>query len=356
MLVPVVKDQYGSILDGHQRVRLAGEIGVKYPVNIVEVADEAEAREIARTLNEDRRAMPKEQRLPVVRALREEGHSIRAIAGAVGVSKRTVQDDLEGVRTRTPAATTGLDGKSYPARRAPKLPPADAIRQAKLVKSEQRQERVQERTDRRAAVLETAHPLEGERYRVFVHNVCEPPPDIPQPAVILTDPPYPEEYLPLYADLGRLAVGVLPAGGSLLAMVGQSHLPKLLSTAWGLTYQWTLGYFTAGESTQVFGRKVKSNWKPVLWYVKGTYSGEHVEDTVRSGENDKRFHEWGQSVSGMAALIERFTVPGDLVYDPFCGGGTTGVAALRTGRLFIGSDIDEACVKQTAARLAEVVP
>ena len=73
MLVPVVKDQYGSILDGHQRVRLAGEIGVKYPVNIVEVAGEDEAREIARTLNEDRRAMPKDERLPVVAGLRKDG-------------------------------------------------------------------------------------------------------------------------------------------------------------------------------------------------------------------------------------------------------------------------------------------
>jgi len=157
---------------------------------------------------------------------------------------------------------------------------------------------------------------------------------------------------------------MLPRSGSLLAMSGQANLATVYRTVMEseavssgeLIYQWTLAYLTPGQSTQVFSRCVKSNWKPILWYTNGAYTGEHVEDTIRSGENDKRFHDWGQSVSGMVALIERFTVPGDLVYDPFCGGGATGVAALLTGRLFVGSDIDEACVKQTAARLAEVKP
>lgn len=120
VLVPVVKDQHGNILDGHQRARIADESGKDYPVTIVEVADEAEAHEIARTLNEDRRAMPKAQRLKVVKALREEGHSLGAIAGAVGVGKSTVFRDLSTVPDGTvPDRITGLDGKSRPAKREP---------------------------------------------------------------------------------------------------------------------------------------------------------------------------------------------------------------------------------------------
>ena len=132
VLVPVAKDQHGNILDGHQRARIAESFGLKYPVNIIEVADDDEAFEIARTLNEDRRAMPKEERLPVVQSLREEGHSLRAIAGAVGVSKSQVVEDLSGVQDCTPDRTTGKDGKSYPARREPKLPPAEVLRAARL--------------------------------------------------------------------------------------------------------------------------------------------------------------------------------------------------------------------------------
>lgn len=38
----------------------------------------------------------------------------------------------------------------------------------------------------------------------------------------------------------------------------------------------------------------------------------------------------------MEALIRDFTDPGDLICDPFAGSGTTGVAAIRLGRRFIG--------------------
>lgn len=40
-----------------------------------------------------------------------------------------------------------------------------------------------------------------------------------------------------------------------------------------------------------------------------------------------------------AAAIEAFTDPGDLVVDPFVGGGTTLVEARVKGRLSVGSDI-----------------
>jgi len=44
-------------------------------------------------------------------------------------------------------------------------------------------------------------------------------------------------------------------------------------------------------------------------------------------------------------LLERIVLAssnkGDVILDPFCGSGTTGVAALRHGRNFIGIDMDE---------------
>src|SRR5574343_978915 len=136
VLVPVAKDQHGNVLDGHQRARLADEIGIKYPVNIIEVADDYEAREIARTLNEDRRAMPKEERLPVVQALREDGHSLRAIAVAVVVSHEQVRKDLAPVNDLTPDQTRGLDGKSYPARKQPVVPATFAARERQQAREE----------------------------------------------------------------------------------------------------------------------------------------------------------------------------------------------------------------------------
>lgn len=43
----------------------------------------------------------------------------------------------------------------------------------------------------------------------------------------------------------------------------------------------------------------------------------------------------------MAALVADFTDPGELILDPFAGSGTTGVAAIRLGRRFIGWERDE---------------
>lgn len=118
VLVPVAKDQHGNILDGYHRSRIARELGVEFRVDVHVVADDSEARAIAATLNQDRRMLTKEQRVPVVRAMREEGHSLRAIAGAVGVDKSTVERDLATVPDGTvPESIVGLDGKRRPSKR-----------------------------------------------------------------------------------------------------------------------------------------------------------------------------------------------------------------------------------------------
>ena len=125
VLVPVIRDQQGRIIDGHHRVRIAGEEGVGIADDIIITVDsEDEAREIARTLNSDRRHLSEEQRREVVAELRREGHSYRAIGGALGVSEGAVRKDVRAEELRTgtqlsPDRITGLDGKSRPATRPP---------------------------------------------------------------------------------------------------------------------------------------------------------------------------------------------------------------------------------------------
>ncbi len=174
--------------------------------------------------------------------------------------------------------------------------------------------------------------------------------------VIITDPPYPREFIPLYGDLARLAARVLKPGGSLLAMAGQSYIPDLLALMTPhLRYHWTVAYMTPGQSTQIFPRRVMPSWKPVFWFVNGDYDGPWHGDVIQSVANDKRFHHWGQSESGMGALIERFTDAGDVILDPFCGGGTTGKVALDLGRGFIGIDTDTVHVATSLRRMGEAV-
>jgi modification methylase len=60
------------------------------------------------------------------------------------------------------------------------------------------------------------------------------------------------------------------------------------------------------------------------------------------------------------ALLHRVilasTRPGDLILDPFFGTGTTGAAARRLGRHYIGIEREEAYAKLAKARIAKVIP
>lgn len=119
VLVPVAIDQQGRVIDGHHRSRIANELGVECPTTTLTVASDDDAREIARTLNADRRQLSEEERKKVVADLRQEGHSVRAIAGALGVGKSTVHEDLDELsaagQLTEPKQVKGLDGRSRPA-------------------------------------------------------------------------------------------------------------------------------------------------------------------------------------------------------------------------------------------------
>jgi len=54
-------------------------------------------------------------------------------------------------------------------------------------------------------------------------------------------------------------------------------------------------------------------------------------------------------------LIDLYTYRGDVVLDPFMGSGTTAVAAVRTGRHYVGYDTEPAYVEAARARVAAEV-
>lgn len=57
--------------------------------------------------------------------------------------------------------------------------------------------------------------------------------------------------------------------------------------------------------------------------------------------NGEMVHPTQKPVELIARLITDSTAEGDTVLDCFMGSGTTAVAALRTGRRFVGFEIDE---------------
>ena len=56
----------------------------------------------------------------------------------------------------------------------------------------------------------------------------------------------------------------------------------------------------------------------------------------------------------MERIIKLATRPGDVVFDPFCGAGTTAIAAMKLGRKFVVTDVDEKYVEITKHKLDDM--
>jgi len=107
-----------------------------------------------------------------------------------------------------------------------------------------------------------------------------------------------------------------------------------------------------GQSGSVWPRRAIPFFKPVVVFSKRTHGRKWFGDVVKSERNDKRFHKWGQSESGMVDLVNRLADPGATILDPFCGSGTTGVACVKTGRNFVGIEINEEYCEIARKRIA----
>ncbi|MDE0067319.1 MAG: DNA methyltransferase [Acidimicrobiaceae bacterium] len=80
----------------------------------------------------------------------------------------------------------------------------------------------------------------------------------------------------------------------------------------------------------------------------GARSREPMMSDIKGGKGSVfyRAHSYHTKVpvEGLVQLIEHYTDPGDVVLDPFCGSGQTGVAAVLTGRHAVLSDLSPAAV------------
>ena len=78
---------------------------------------------------------------------------------------------------------------------------------------------------------------------------------------------------------------------------------------------------------------------------------EVIWDKVYSS---KMVHPTEKPVGLLANLISSVTKPGDLILDPFAGSGSTLVAAKKTGRRFIGIELDDDYFVTAQRRIEEV--
>jgi adenine specific DNA methylase Mod len=107
----------------------------------------------------------------------------------------------------------------------------------------------------------------------------------------------------------------------------------------------------------IFEYRIKSAWRPVIIFQKSEFRGlgDWWTDRIDGGGREKSSHEWQQAESEFSGLIETFSEERSTIFDPFLGSGTTGAAAVRLGRSFVGCDAKQDVIDSARARILEAL-
>jgi site-specific DNA-methyltransferase (adenine-specific) len=83
--------------------------------------------------------------------------------------------------------------------------------------------------------------------------------------------------------------------------------------------------------------------------------GRNVFTHLTNSSDRHGEHPTEKPVSLMMEIVKKFTNPGDIILDPFMGSGTTGVAAVRLGRRFIGIEKDTRFFEIANGRISDAL-
>ena len=176
------------------------------------------------------------------------------------------------------------------------------------------------------------------------------------------------EIVPVNMDWPEMALAfyaALPDGGIMIAMCEAGNL-LAAQTAFdgaGFTFNtlkfWDkMGHGCAGPVSKLAGMK---STEYILIYRKGKFRylqpGHRGQKQILTSPGFKKIadHPTEKPVSLMAQLIEAHVALGELVFDPMMGAGSTGVAAVMTGRRFVGCEIDPRWYGVAQTRLQSVI-
>ena len=173
---------------------------------------------------------------------------------------------------------------------------------------------------------------------------------------IITDPPYSEKFLYLWDQLSEVAERVLKPGGFCIAYTGVYYLPDVLDRMRKhLIYYWQLTMKLIGAHAKVYNRNIFQVYRSILIFSKKPIKKQSVMTMDffehKEERREKDLHEEQQMKSGFVELLNKFTIPGQMILEPFGGAGTVPVVCLEEGRKCLCIEIKEENVKIIKGRL-----
>ncbi len=168
----------------------------------------------------------------------------------------------------------------------------------------------------------------------------------------------PAELQKLFASALRVASEHAVPGASIYATVPSVFLKYFIQGLedGGFSYRHCLIWL---KQTFVLGRAdYHYRHEPILygWLANGPhyFGGDRTQDSVFEVDRptSSEFHPTSKPVELIAKMIANSTRPGQIVYDPFAGGGSTLVAAHQLGRTGFACELDPGYVAVALERLS----
>lgn len=366
----------GSLLDGRNRAQACLELGIDVATRVYDGDDPIS---FVISLNLKRRHLTAGQKailaLQVLSAYEEQGKQ-RMAEGAKeagrGRPKEKGDENLHHPIQRAPqsndkaGAVVGVSGKAVSqAKRIEKHAPDlfEKVRSGELAldKAEKQVTRriqtEEEQQAREIVMTEIPSDQHGTNWRMYHGDFRERLMELPAGSVdlILTDPPYPAEFMHLWEDLSKHAARILKPQGILVALSGKIMLPDVM-TSLGKHLNWGWMYIQpllAGNS-RIMARHIIQTHKPWLAYSNGQWPSGNVDwhpDLLDPGVRMKDRYRWQQDPDPTKMLIDSLSSENGTILDPYVGTGGFGLAALQMNRKFIGIEMDSERFTKASERL-----
>lgn len=193
--------------------------------------------------------------------------------------------------------------------------------------------------------------------------------------LVLTDPPYSTPTITAFGrkkvfNLGDLSIQefyfrsikaeferILKPNGRVFIFCDDKYYPILF----GVFYEWEHKNLVVWDKGRIgMGNPFRKQHELIFYLNRETYEYKksegitHYPTVLKYRHDTEKLHGAQKPLELVKDLIKGFSVEGEIVFDPFAGSGTTGVACKMLGRNYILNEISPEYCKIAEARIKSI--